>query len=122
MKIESALINFAISKKELTDINKRIGEAITLTIENQPKGEDSTKSYWLGMAYQYSNRPTPYNDRCYENHEDDVEGYLKKNCIHALEAHMIIQERKVIKKQHGINKAVISRMATKLLEAKLDNI
>lgn len=121
--IEKALINYARLKNEIKELNKQISENITISIDNQPNhAKEFGKSYWLEMAYKYKREYE--GDSCsyeciYQNHDGDVDGYLAENCEFAFNAHLLIKKRKPLKKQLGIAKAVISRMATRLLEQEI---
>jgi hypothetical protein len=124
-KVELALVELARLNKQIKYINSLISEQILLSMENEPPNASALsghkcdgKSYWLYMAYWLSmdgDGPYSQRDYYYENHEGDVEGYLAEHCQHALKAHLLIQERKVIRKQLGIAKRRVTFFANRLL-------
>lgn len=129
--IEKALVSLALAQRHLKAINKQIAEALCASHEAAEKTwptkdgytpiapkewEDWKKNGWLVLAYQIEREHygSGMFDTYYANHEGDVEGFLAENCLHALRAHQLIQERKPLRKALGIAKRRVTRMANHL--------
>ena len=114
-KIESALVELVKANLRIKEFNKLIAHEFFKSweaSEDRDSWKPANKNKWLVLAYQmeYSWDEGHY----FSNHEDDVEGFLEGNCIYALKAHQLIQERKPLKKALGIAKRRVSFIANRL--------
>jgi hypothetical protein len=120
-QIKETLINYAILRKEIDAINKRIGKHLYKSWENLPPDTeyDNVKHYWLSKAYAGGYQRD--EGFMFINHSDDVEGYLEENCLEALAAHRLIQQRKPLKKEFGRAKAKLTKLSFHLLKKSLES-
>lgn len=128
-KYQSALIEYAKTKKALTECSRMISVALD---NSRKKAEDTFQkdrsgwpvipkewaeraggNLWLHLAYEC--QETPYDGVMYKNHDNDIEGFLAEKCHHALSAHKLIQDRKKLRHEHGIAKRRLTLLSNKLL-------
>lgn len=134
-KYEKALIDLALQSRRLKAMNSKIGESL----DASRKAAESTwekswyggyhepeewkelggKNLWLHRAYKIEREHygSGVFDTYHPYHDEDVEGYLEANCKHALAAHLLIQERKEIKKSLGVAKRRVTFLANRLLDS-----
>lgn len=113
-KIESALVELVKANLRVKEINKLIGDALQRSADaadDHGSWNPINKNKWLLLAYK---RESDQYESYFANHEDDVEGFLEANCVHALQAHRLIQERKPLRKAAGIAKRRVSFLANRL--------
>lgn len=116
--LEQALIDFVRAKDEVRRITLEIrdwlGSRRQITI-SEVFYEDTRKepAEWLKEAYEME---FDGYDQYYANHDDDIEGFLAENCIRALNAHHLIQERKEARKRLAVTRRRISLLGRNLLK------
>lgn len=134
-KYEKALIDLALQSRRLKAMNSKIGEHLDASrkaaestweknwhqwpIEPEEWKELGGKNLWLHRAYKIEREhyDSGVFDEYHAFHDGDVEDYLSENCKHALAAHLLIQERKDIKKALGVAKRRVTFLANRLLDS-----
>lgn len=116
--LESALVEQVKALDEVNRLSRLIGTEIARSYDAQavPYGKEPTD--WLKLAYErdYESDGSYGRQYFYVNHEEDVEGYLAENCRYALQAHLLIQERKEARRLLGIARRRVSFMGRNLLK------
>lgn len=128
-KYENALLQLAIVKKSLKLNNQSLSEALQESYSTAndalPKDElglpifdyvfekEWITNKWLKIVYT----PEVYYDGSASYfEEEEIRDFLSNNCMHALRAHDLIQERKELKKNLGVAKRRVTFLANQLLK------
>ncbi len=117
--LERALVEQVKALGEVNRLSKLIGIQIILSFEAQPVACGEEPKAWLKLACEAEWGPSDsdYGDKRYHvNHEDDIDGYLAEHCQYALQAHLLIQERKEARKLLAIARRCVSIMGRSLLK------
>ena len=108
---ESALIALSQALSAVKAAKAQIGDALEASY-NAQTANGGAYTDWLHLAYQ-----TEHDDdgfRFHSNHVGDPEIYLADKCPHMLRAHLLIQERKALRRRLGAAKGRVTKLANEL--------
>lgn len=111
---DDAIIEYYLSKRDVEALTSDIGDALANSFG---EGKDATEI--MRQAYAMVWEDTGPDDciRRHEHHDGNVEAFLSKTCLHCLQAHRLIQERKLARRRHGRAKAALQVMGRRLAMA-----
>ncbi|WP_368655444.1 hypothetical protein ABRY94_11975 [Castellaniella ginsengisoli] len=120
--LEQAVIALVQAQDEVKRLGKEIGAAICRSEEAQ--GEmiyPKEPTNWLKLAYQREREAADNGygwEYYYVNHDDDIEGYLAEHSPHALQAHLLIQQRREARRVVGAARRRVSLIGRNLVKAR----
>jgi hypothetical protein len=112
-KFKLACIEYAKWQRETKRLTRKLSEAFA-DCPASKRGDGKSEHLLSAYAVVYEEDGHSWRRAVqFENHDGDVDGYLAEVCPACHRAHLIIQERKVAKKQFGIAKRRISLLGRK---------
>lgn len=120
MTPKDALAELGRANAEVAKLTSYLVKSLRAMQEAQTKGDPYAPwTDWLALAYEITydegDRETGHEPCKYHtNHDGDVAAYLHQHCEYALNAHLVIQQRKEARKRRAIARRRITLMARHL--------